>query len=343
MRKPPYLLNKSSLRPLCGRIVKPLAARSVLDGDTLAVGAPFANVGDKEGQGEVVIFTREDGNSWREVKRITAEDGNATDGFGSAVALDGDTLVAGAIFAEGNGQTNQGAAYIFARNQGGPNNWGQVTKLTGSLDDRFDNFGSALAVHGDEIFVASPNQGNEQTGMVYHFRRNEGGSKGWGETQQLFDDERRPSDNFGTALAFDGVLLVVGSSRTDVSGLHENDGAAFVFLESIPNSGVWQQVDKLTASDAEGNARFGATVTFWNDLIVVAAPAADKSDSELSVGKVYRFARNANDFSEVAKLTGSDAGAVANFGRAFGGLCRRPDCQFQCRQWHTLYFHPIQW
>jgi hypothetical protein len=47
--------------------------------------------------------------------------------FGTSVAVDSDLMVVGLVDDE-NG-TNAGAAYVFQRDQGGVNNWGQVARL----------------------------------------------------------------------------------------------------------------------------------------------------------------------------------------------------------------------
>ena len=52
--------------------------------------------------------------------------------FGYSVAISGNTIVVGAYVDDISNNTNQGAAYIFERNQGGVNNWGEVKKLVAS-------------------------------------------------------------------------------------------------------------------------------------------------------------------------------------------------------------------
>jgi hypothetical protein len=67
--------------------------------------------------------------------KVSAGDAQSEDFFGSTLALDGDTVVVGAFGeAGGNGDPlyHAGAAYVFERNQGGPDNWGQTAKLTAS-------------------------------------------------------------------------------------------------------------------------------------------------------------------------------------------------------------------
>jgi hypothetical protein len=287
-----------------------------LDGNILVVGAPGADVGENEQQGAAYVFAHTGDNQWQQVKRITASDGNAFDGFGSAVAVHGDIIVVGAPYAEITpDETNQGAAYVFARNEGGANHWGQVTKLSGSLGDRLDNFGGAVAVHGDDIFVAAANQGN---GMVYHCRRDLGGENQWGEAQQLFDAAGRQNDNYGSALAFDGATLVVGAARTDITGPFENDGAAFVYAFDA-DLDAWQETAKLSAGDADAataNDNFGHAVALFNDVIAVGAPFAEGDADAASVGKVYVFERNQDQWLETDTLTASQPAALTYFGVA---------------------------
>src|SRR6185369_1603675 len=63
-----------------------------------------------------------------QVKKLTASDAAPNQLFGSSVGISGDTVVVGAI----QNNVARGAAYIFARNLGGANNWGQVKKITAS-------------------------------------------------------------------------------------------------------------------------------------------------------------------------------------------------------------------
>ena len=54
-----------------------------------------------------------------------------SDYFGYAVSISGDIVVVGAQQYSDN-RLNLGSAYVFSRNQGGTNNWGQVKKLLAS-------------------------------------------------------------------------------------------------------------------------------------------------------------------------------------------------------------------
>ncbi len=97
-----------------------------VSGDTAVVGAPF----EGSRAGAAYVFQRDQGGAgnWGEVKKLTASDAEAGDRFGVSAAVSGDTAVVGAR-SEGS---EAGAAYVFHRDEGGANNWGEVKKLTAS-------------------------------------------------------------------------------------------------------------------------------------------------------------------------------------------------------------------
>ncbi len=294
---------------------------AALDGNTLVVGAYWVTVAGKEKAGAAYVYTRPSATStqWTPLTRLEADDGAAFDQFGSAVAVDGDTIVVSALLADVAGSTNQGAAYVFGRNQGGPNAWGQVKKLISSNGNSFDEFGNSLLVDGDEILVAAQAadvDGSTRRGAVYVFRRNEGGTANWGEAGILSDPNGRESDNFGSEIALDGNWLVVGADRTDVTGTYENDGAAMLFQRNAPGS-EWSLVKRLTASDAAGSEQFGSSVAIRGERVLVGAPAAEGANG-FSVGKAYLFERNQNgvdNWGEVKLLTADNGQAFDVFGQ----------------------------
>ena len=59
-------------------------------------GAPFDDNVGTINQGAAYVFTRS-GTTWTEQQKLTASDGGANDFFGTSVAIDGDTAVAGGL------------------------------------------------------------------------------------------------------------------------------------------------------------------------------------------------------------------------------------------------------
>lgn len=67
-----------------------------------------------------------------QIKKLTASDGVQDDNLGFAVSVDGDTAIIGAYGDDGF----QGSAYIFQRNNGGADNWGQVKRSSPQTPQR---------------------------------------------------------------------------------------------------------------------------------------------------------------------------------------------------------------
>jgi hypothetical protein len=89
--------------------------RSVaIDGDLVAVGAGGAAAGSVENAGAVYLFKRQ-GLTYVPEAKLVAPD--ATDGaeFGRAVAIQGNMVIVGARFAQVEGFSQAGAAYVFRK------------------------------------------------------------------------------------------------------------------------------------------------------------------------------------------------------------------------------------
>jgi hypothetical protein len=199
------------------------------------------------------------------VKQLSASDGAASDGFGRSVAVSGDTIVVGAYQDDVGANANQGSAYVFQRNQGGADQWGQVKQLVASDGAVDDEFGVSVAVSGDTIVVGAYFDdvgANANQGSAYVFQRNQGGADQWGHVRQLTASDGAINDWFGGSVAMSGDTIAVGAYLDDV-GANTNRGSAYVFrlvvldpVLTLPGGAlVYQENDAATVLDA------GATVT----------------------------------------------------------------------------------
>jgi hypothetical protein len=114
---------------------------------------------------------------WRaiqsQVAKLTGADGVTYDQFGNAVSVDGDTAVVGAPAANAP-LIAQGAAYVLYRDQGGPDAWGQVAKLTAADGAPYDVFGNSVSVSGDTVVVGAEGADTDypgERGAAYVFYR----------------------------------------------------------------------------------------------------------------------------------------------------------------------------
>ncbi len=253
-----------------------------VDGDTAVVGARYEDTD----AGAAYVFGRNTGGAgnWGEVKKLIALDAASGDNFGNAVAIAGDLLVVGARY---DAPDKTGAAYVFARNQGGADNWGQVAKLTASDIAVDDEFGLAVSIDGDLVVVGAPRHDDiaSLTGAAYIFSRNQGGANNWGEVLKLLAFDAVTSDQFGTSVSVDGDVVIVGAVGVDEAS--PNAGAAYVFNRNQGGADNWGQVAKITASDADSGDRFGEAVSVAGGFAIVGA--FRNADAGSSSGSVYIF------------------------------------------------------
>ena len=293
-------------------------------GDIVVVGCPLDNTGAVSDHGSAYLFARNQGgaNNWGQVKKLTASDGAATDRFGYSVAICEDLVVVGAYWDDVAGQTDQGSAYLFARNQGGADNWGQVKQLTASDGVTDDKFGVSVAIYGDTIVVGAfwDHVGaNADQGSAYVFARNQGGVNNWGQVKRITASDGAASDNFGYSMALCGDTVVVGSPL-DNTGTVGDHGSAYLFARNQGGADNWGQVKKLIASDGVASDWLGYSVAIWGDTVVVGAYTADVG-ANIDQGSAYLYERNqggADNWGQVSKLTSSDGAQDDRFGQSAG-------------------------
>jgi hypothetical protein len=163
--------------------------RSVdISGDTVVVGADLESH-DTDGNGTtefrvgaVYVFQQNQGgsNAWGEVRKLVANDDAQDDRFGLNVAISGDTVVVGVPWERHDTDSNftdepvVGAAYLFRRNQGGANAWGQVTKLVASDAANSDRLGEDVDISNGVIVVGATGVNSfnpvNEVGAVYIYK-----------------------------------------------------------------------------------------------------------------------------------------------------------------------------
>ncbi|MCA9063913.1 MAG: S8 family serine peptidase, partial [Planctomycetaceae bacterium] len=96
------------------------------------------------------VYTRTN-TAWNFQQTLLAPDPAASDLLGISLALDGDTLVAGACLDDDRGNES-GSAYVFQRFG---DTWSLQEKLTSGTGDSFDQFGRSVAISGNTIAAGS--------------------------------------------------------------------------------------------------------------------------------------------------------------------------------------------
>ena len=136
-----------------------------ISGSTIVAGAYFHQVGSNR-QGAAYVFTRPAGGwvNMTQTAELTASDGAFADGLGRAVAVSGDTIVAGAPFRT----QDQGAAYVFTMPPGGWTGATQSAEVTASDGGGGDFFGDSIAISSNTIAAgADGHNGGQGAGYVF--------------------------------------------------------------------------------------------------------------------------------------------------------------------------------
>jgi len=209
-----------------------------ISGDTIVVGAAGDDVNGVN-SGSAYLFRRNQGSAdnWGLTAYISPTDAAPVDFFGQAVAIDGDTVLAGS-HADDDGcpwtpNCNSGSAYVFTRNEGGADHWGQTAKITATDSITYDHFGIAVALSGDTAIIGAyaDDDLGDNSGSAYVFTRNGGGAGDWSQVAKLTASNGEESDRFGAAVALDGDIAIIGTWLGD--GAMGNSGLAYIFRETL--------------------------------------------------------------------------------------------------------------
>ncbi|MCH8850197.1 MAG: FG-GAP repeat protein [Chloroflexi bacterium] len=256
-----------------------------------------------------------------EIKKLTGSNSGTGDQFGESVAISDDTAIVGAFFEDHPGIPSlgdAGAAYVYKRDQGGASNWGQVKRLIASDAQTNDIFGWRVAISGDIAVVGAQweDAGGSTAGAVYVFGRNMGGADNWGEAKKVTASDAQAGDLFGGSVSISGDTIVVGAVFEDAGGA--NSGAVYLFQRNEGGADNWGEVKKLTASDAQANDFFGASVAVSGDTAVVGARLEDAG----------------GDFAGAAYVFQRDEGGPANWGKVPEACPLRRPGRRRVRQQH---------
>ncbi len=135
-------------------------------------------------------------------------------------------------------------------------------------------------------------------------------SSGQCEIDELLAADGLAFDEFGTAVAISGDVLVVGAPRHDENG--SSSGAAYVYRFDVKGSGTWAQEAKLLPVDVQTGDRFGYSVAIDGNVIVVGAFGDDDHGGD--AGAAYVFRSEGSMWLEEAKLLASDGASADYFG-----------------------------
>ncbi len=298
-------------------VVRP--ASSLLQGtfgqavDTIAdyavVGAPNAQVSGTN-SGAAFIYRRDTAatNLWTQWRQLQPATVLAGDRFGRSVAMTDERVAVGAINDDTAG-ADTGAVYLFERDLGGTNNWGELLRVVPTNLTAMARFGFSVALDGDLLAVGAPDADLSGTGIkagaVLLFGRNQGGTNAWGEIRRWAPSDAGSTNAlFGQSVALSGDRLLVGAPLYNVvGGASVREGAVFLLSRDQGGTGQWGRVQTLVAPDSSLSREFGWEVAIDGALAAVGAPAMT-AGTVTNAGRVfiYEIPGGTNVFSLVHEL-----------------------------------------
>jgi len=272
-----------------------------LSGDWLAVGAPEEGSSGAK-SGAVFLFQRGE-SGWFFTQRIVAPDAVALQKFGESVALRGDRLVVGAPGDDQASTPGLGSVYVFQRAGG---SWIHQAKIEPSAPQAGAWFGKALAVDGDRLAVGAPGQTVNRllsAGAVWVYDFD---GTAWQEEQQLTSGSPGAAALFGSSVALESDVMVVGAPGAS--------GSASVWQESPTG---WTQTASLTRATVGSDERFGHAVALSGTTAIV----GDNTSIAFGVegGAVYTYSRDATgQWPQVALVGPAVPELDGRFGTSLG-------------------------
>jgi hypothetical protein len=246
-----------------------------------------------------------------EQNNLGPSDAAASDNFGVAVALSGETLVVGSYLDDVGPNTNQGSAYVFTRSGG--TTWSQQAKLVAADGAPSDQFGISVAIYLDTVVVGANFDdvaSASNRGSAYVFTRS---GTTWAQQAQLLASDGLASDEFGRAVAVYQDTIAVGAPN-DRNGSTNGAGSIYVFARS---GTTWaQQSGPLGTADKAASDNFGRSVALYDNTIVAGAYLDDAAATDQ--GSAYVFTRSGTTWTQQSKLVASDPAASDNFGVSVG-------------------------
>ncbi|MCH7850011.1 MAG: hypothetical protein IIB53_16820, partial [Planctomycetes bacterium] len=230
-------------------------------------------------------------------------------GFGR-VSIDGDVAVIGDM----DVFRLVGAAYVYRRGSGGPDDWNLEATLMSPEPDPKDGFGFSVAVSGDVIVVSAHHASapDVQNGAAHVFRYDPDSAK-WAYETTLIASDHDGTDHFGFSVSIDGDVILIGARDDENDGVSQS-GSAYVFRYDPDTSG-WIEEIKLTDPNGEEMDLFGVSVSIKGDAALIGAHVNDDAGGATGAAFIFRHdPGNPGKWALEQQLQAFDAKWIAWFG-----------------------------
>ena len=241
---------------------------SVSVSGSIAIFGVWKDDDNGEDSGSAYLF---DLTTNKQIFKLLADDGAASDRFGHSVAISDTVAIVGSHHNNENG-ADSGSVYIFDICTGK-----QIAKLLPNDGAAGDIFGISLAVSGITAIVGATgdDENGNNAGAAYLFNISTGN-----QIAKLLPDDGAEFDLFGISVAITEKVAIVGAWFDDDNG--HSSGSAYLF-----DTTTGLQIAKLLPNDGAANDWFGTSVAINDTVAIVGAHLDD--DSDTNSGSAYLF------------------------------------------------------
>ena len=175
----------------------------------------------------------------------------------------------------------------------------EATILAPSSGFGNDYFGISTAIDGERVLI-----GSDDKAFII-----ERGSGTWEEMNEITPGDGELFDLFGYDVDLKGTRALIGAPGDDDDAMES--GAAYIF--ELQN-GSWREVAKLKSDDPDEFDSFGRAVSLNGERAIIGAFI--DSEKASAAGAAYIFEVIDGTWTQVAKLTASDAEEESYFGES---------------------------
>ena len=278
---------------------------TAVSGNTAVVGAFDANI-EQTGTAYAFVKPSSGWGNMTQTATLTPSDGG--EGFGTSVAISGDTIIVGAANASNQFRRSPsapvqgpGAAYIFVKPASGWKNMTETAKLTASDGANGDAFGYQVSISGNTAAIGAL-FAHSGAGAAYVFVRPTGGWSKMTQTAELTASDSTTFDNMGS-VAISGGTVVTGAY-----GHNNFMGAAYVFIK--PSKGWRDMTQRAEFSNTKANQIYGFSVATDGKSAIVGAVGANQG-----VGAAFVYVKPSTGWKSTsrfdARLSASSSSGVS--------------------------------
>lgn len=277
-----------------------------ISGDTVVVGDGNRTLGAAARAGDVNVYPKP-AAGWadeHESVELAATDAAAGDAFGSAVAISGDTVAAGAGGRRVDG-VQKGAAFAFVKPAAGWHATADLIRgaeLTASDGAASDSLGEDVSVSGDTVVAGAPIHkvgANGGQGAAYVFAKPAGAWTDATETAELTASDGAAGDRLGTEVASSGSEVLAGAPFR-VIGSETERGAAYLFAAPPTASFATPAAGERVLQGRRVTARYSCTAPAGASTTACAGPVASGAAIDTRTPELHTFAVRATDSDGVS-------------------------------------------